>query len=217
MQSERRERLVAIMRQLADGDRAAVIALYLEFGRELSAAVRREATTFGVPLDAEAIDGLTMDAAFELESCASAWDPDGRALPWTWAKRRLRALVSRHIGQHADELDADRHEVPEPAPAPSGEHTELEVLVALAALRPDCALLLEGLQAIATERNQAIFLAYRVQTSLGDPSPASTVGALFRMRPDAIRQAVHRTQQRLRDLAGRDERFRGLPDTGCFG
>lgn len=209
--------MVAIMRQLAEGDRAGVVALYLEFGGELAAAVRREATSFGVTFDAEALDGLTMDAAFEIEGCAAGWDPDGRALPWTWAKLRLRSMVSRHVGQHADELDAERHQPPEPPARDGHESTELEVLVALARLRPDCALLLDALQTAASERNQALFLAYRVQSSLGDPSPASTVGSLFNMRPDAVRQAVHRTTEKLRTLATSDHRFRGLPDTGCLG
>lgn len=205
------------MRQLAEGDRAAVVALYLEFGGELAAAVRREATSFGVTLDADALDGLTMDAAFEIEGCAAGWEPNGRALPWTWAKLRLRSMVSRHVGQHADELDAERHQQAGTPATASRELTELEVLVALAGLRPDCALLLDALQAAASERNQALFLAYRVQRSLGDPSPAATVGSLFNMRPDAVRQAVHRTTARLRELATSDHRFRDLPDTGCLG
>jgi hypothetical protein len=55
-----------------------------------------------------------------------------------------------------------------------------------------------------------LVLEVKVQAGLGDPSPAVTVGRRHGMRPDAVRQAVKRTLDGLRDLARSDVRYARL-------
>jgi hypothetical protein len=64
--------------------------------------------------------------------------------------------------------------------------------------RKDVERYVEALTSASTsERNQRILLAYRLQASLGDRSPAITVGRRFGMTPAAVRQVVKRTSDRL--------------------
>jgi hypothetical protein len=209
--------LVEVMGAMAAGDRAAVFVLYEEFGGMIGAGLRRELRAMGIDgVRSDELDGLVIDACFELNDCAGAWRATGGALPWTWAARRLRHVVARHIGLHADTLDDEHLAVPATAEggAPSGvsEPEEATVLAALAVIDDECALLHEALATVATDRDRALVLELKVQAGLGDPSPAVTVANRNSMRPDAVRQAVKRTLDRIRDLARTDEHFAGLAD-----
>ncbi|HUQ62272.1 MAG TPA: hypothetical protein VM121_00780 [Acidimicrobiales bacterium] len=201
------------MDAMAAGDRAAVFVLYREFGGMIGAALRREIRAMGIEfVRPEELGDLVIDACFELNDCAGAWRPDGGALPWTWAARRLRQVVIRHIGVLADELDHERLLHVSEAPPVSGaqEPEEVAVLAGLAALDDSCALLQKALAKVASARDRALLLELKVQASLGDPSPALTVANRNGMRPDAVRQAAKRTLDRLRRLAHTDEHFAGL-------
>lgn len=206
------ERLVVLMARMARGDRAALFSLAHEFGAPIVATVRAHLREVGVHhIERPELDGLAIDACEELWHCAAAWRPDGGALPWVWARHRIRAVVTRHVGQHADALDeAALAAVPAAVVAAGTEPEDLTVLRRLARSRPECELLLEALEAVTTPRNQAILLAVTVQETLGDPAPAATVGRQFGMQAAAVRQVKHRTLERLRHLAERDERFAPL-------
>ncbi len=84
------------------------------------------------------------------------------------------------------------------------------MLAGLAVDDDDARLLKEALERVTSPRNGQIFLEHRVQGSMGDPSPANTVGQRHQMKPDAVRQVVKRTRDRLRTLAAENERFSGL-------
>lgn len=203
------------MAMIAAGDRAAVFILANEFGGQIAALLRRQLRDFGVQaVNADDLDGLVTDACLELAACAPAWRPESGALPWTWAERRLRAVVSRFVGIHADPLgDAGREAVAQPLARMAGpEGDDLEVLGELARAHPHCALLLEALEQVASPRNRAILLSVKAQAALGDPSPAVTVAREHGMRPDAVRQVVKRVLDRLRSLAAGDEHFAPLAD-----
>ena len=214
MEAARFVRVVEVMRAMADGDRAGVFALYEEFGGAIAAVLRRHIRRMGPErVRPDEVDGLVIDACFELSACASAWNPAGGALPWNWAERRLANVVSRHIGVHTDELDDER--VADAASTASAEATavdgeEVEVLERLAVLDERCDLLAEALAKVATPRNRAVLLEVKVQSALGDPSPAETVGRRHDMRADNVRQAVKRTKDRLRRLAAEDARYAPL-------
>lgn len=214
MEATTAARLAEIMGALAAGDRAACFALLEEFGGHIRATVRRHLDEFGVRVDAETLSELTISAVLEIETCAGAWRPDGGALPWTWAGRRLRRMVSDHIGQHHDSLDAD--ELPElVATAPSvtfDDIAELDVLKALAADRPEARLLLDALERVTTLRDRAILLAYEAYRADGDPSPANTVAGQFAVSPANARQIVKRAKDRMRVLASGEAEFAGLRD-----
>src|SRR5690349_6393340 len=129
---EREQRLRTVMAAMAAGDRGAMFDLYAEIGGPIRATVRRLLRRLGVDvIGAEDLDGLVIDACLELQGCAEAWDPEGGAQPWVWAERRLLAVVSRWVGQHADTLE-DRGEAVERMVArsvgASSEPTVIELL-----------------------------------------------------------------------------------------
>jgi DNA-directed RNA polymerase specialized sigma24 family protein len=202
------------MAAMAAGDRGATFDLYAEFGGPIRATVRRLLRRLGVDAASpEDHDGLVIDACLELQGCAGAWDPEGGALPWVWAERRLLAVVSRWVGQHADTLE-DRGETIErmvaSGPGSSSEPTAVEVLARLD--HPTCALLREALEAVASQRDRVILLEVGLQRSLGDASPAVTIGPHVGLRPDAVRQVLRRVRQRLSALAASEPRFAPIFD-----
>ena len=211
---ERDQRLRTVMAAMAAGDRSATFDLYAEFGGPIRATVRRLLRRLGVDsVPTEELDGLVIDACLELQGCAEAWDPEGGALPWVWAERRLLTIVSRWVGQHADALD-DRNEAIERMVArgvgASSEPTAVEVLGRLD--DPVCVLLREALEAVASDRDRTILLEVGLQRSLGDASPAVTIGPSVGLRPDAVRQVLRRVRVRLHRLAETEPRYAPLVD-----
>jgi len=215
MEREKRDqRLRVVMAAMAAGDKGATFDLYAEFGGPIRATVRRLLRRLGLDVvPQEDLDGLVIDTCLELQACAEAWDPDGGALPWVWAERRLLAVVSRWVGQHADALD-DRNEVVERMVASSaGASSEPSALDLLGRLDdPTCVLLREALEAVASVRDRTILLEVGLQRSLGDGSPAVTVGPFVGLRPDAVRQVLRRVRQRLSALAATEPRYAPLVD-----
>lgn len=212
MEQQERDRLVEIMGRIAGGDLAAVVTLYSEFGTRIVAAVRRQLRHLHVDDVAhDDLQGLVMDACFALADCAGGWDPDGGALPWVWAERRIGNVVQAFVGQHADDLgDVDRR-FPD-GPAARGDEPEPLALLGRED-RPVCRLLADAFDAAdVSERDRRLLLDYQVQHAMGDTSPALTVAPHYGMNPASVRQAVKRTKDRLRHLAGRDERYRPLAD-----
>lgn len=202
-------RLAQVMARAAAGVQTAAIALYDEFGPAIARSMRRHLSDLGLrDVDADDVGGLTMDACFVLYDHAGSWSPTGGALPWVWAERRLRQLASAFVGQWSDSLDESVLEVPAPPLAGcSDDPDELELLVKMAGRHPAVAGYAEALASAATsERNQRVLLAYRLQSSLGDRSPAVTIGRRFDMTPAAVRQVVKRTSDRLAEawLPGSD-------------
>lgn len=196
-------RLAQVMAQAAAGVQTAPIALYEEFGLAIGRSMRRHLSDLGLrDVDPVDLHGLTMDACFVLYDHARSWSPAGGALPWVWAERRLRQLASSFVGQWSDTLDDSAYEVAAlPLAGPPDDPDELDLLRAMARRRPEVAGYAEALASAATsERNQRILLAYRLQSSLGDRSPAVTIGRRFDMTPAAVRQVVKRTSDRLADV-----------------
>jgi hypothetical protein len=211
---ERDQRLRAVMAAMAAGDRGATFDLYAEFGGPIGSTIRRLLRRLGVDSVArEELDGLVIDACLELQGCAEAWDPGGGAVPWVWAERRLLSVVSRWVGQHADAID-DKHEVIDlvvSAPAPmAAEPALLDLLASMD--DPTCRLLREALASVASVRDQTILLEVGLQRSLGDASPAVTIGPHVGLRPDAVRQVLRRLRQRLSALAADEPRYAPLVD-----
>lgn len=212
--AERDRRLQAVMAAMAGGDRGATFDLYAEFGGSIAATIRRLLRRLGVDsAPREELDGLVIDACLELQVCAPSWDPAGGAVPWVWAERRLLAVVSRWVGQHADGID-DKHEVIEAiVSSPSSTATERPLLEMLGSLDdPTCRLLREALETVASVRDQAILLEVGLQRSLGDQSPAVTIGPHVGLRPDAVRQVLRRIRQRVSALALAEPRYAPLVD-----
>jgi hypothetical protein len=214
VEKQRFESLVEVMARMAGGDRAAVFTLYLEFGDHIAALLRRELRRVGVDhVDPDELDGLVKDACFALEKSAGAWDPEGGALPWNWAVKRLAAIARGWVGQHADAIDDHDVEAAEQLRAPGLEPEGLEVLEQLAPCHDGCSLMGEAFDHLdVTRRDRAILLEVKLQAAAGDPSPSVTVARHYALKPDAVRQIVKRTLDRLRDLAACEPRFAGLAE-----
>ncbi len=209
----RKARLAALMARLAGGDTTAAFLLAGEYSGEIGAAVRRHLADLGVhDVEREALDELVMDVCLMLADIAGAWKADGGAAPWQWAWHRVRTVVSRWVGQHADALDDAVLDREAPAASPGDEPDVVDVLAELAVRSEVVALVRDGLEAVASPRDGAILLEFGVQAILGDPSPAVTVATLRGMTPEAVRQVVSRTRRRLRGLAEGDARFAPLAE-----
>lgn len=208
MEETRWATLVHIMSRMAAGDRAAVFALYLDFGAPIAAAVRRHAGGMGVVFPADEVDALVMDACIAIMESAHSWDPNGGALPWNWAERRVRHMVAVQIGIHTDSLDDRLDRGLDPADAaptdPSGPATGDEaddphhLLAVLAETRPEVRAFQQVLGAVASPHHQRVVLEVLVQRSMGDRAPADTVGRMLGIKPATVRQIVKRVTDRLR-------------------
>lgn len=203
------------MALMAAGDRAVVFTVLDEYGSYLAGAVRRVARHLHVELSGQDVRDLTIDAGFVLLDVARGWDADGGALPWVWAERRIAALVSAHVGQHADAIDEQAlSEVEATTTEVAVDLDDIEVLEKLARLSPTCRLFVDALARVTTPRNRAVVLAVKVQNAMGDPSPAVTVGNQYGLRPDAVRQIVHRTRVALQRLVHAEPEFEPLRSMG---
>jgi len=214
-------RLAEIMGVLAGGDRAAAVTLYAEFGGRIAGGVRRRLRELGIhtPGD-QLVADLVMDACFELSDCASGWKRGGGALPWTWARRRIDAMIAKSVGIFTDPLDESVGEwlVNPASTSCAADLGAAAVLDVLAGRDGRAGLLIEAFAAAkVSERDRAVTLEYRLQGELGDASPANTVGAEFGLKPDHVRQIVKRTRTRLARLADGDVRFRRLADLPLLG
>jgi hypothetical protein len=212
VEKQRFERLVEVMERMAGGDRAAVITLYLEFGDHVAALLRRELRRLGLEhVEPHELDGLVLDACMAIEKSAGAWNPAGGALPWNWAAKRLAGIAQGWVGQHADPIDDHDVVAAEQLRALGDEPEGLEVLERLAPCHDGCALMEEAFDRLnVSRRDRSILIEVKIQAAEGDPSPSLTVAREHALKPDAVRQIVKRTLDRLRGLAACEPRFAGL-------
>jgi len=204
------DELVEVMARLAAGDGAAIYTLQDRFGGELARQVRVHASRRRARLTADEVSELVIDVALEIAELAGSWKPDG-APPWLWAWSRIGRVVDRHIGQWTDLLDPNEGDnEAEPRPSSGSEPAVLDVLEKLAQLDPRVALFDEAVALIASPRDRELFYEHGLQSSLGDRSPATTVGHLVDMNPAAVRQQNRRIRLRLQRLADTDPRFASL-------
>ena len=207
------ERLTAVMERLAAGDRTAMEQLYLEFGDTIGNALRRELRNLNVSrVDAGEIDGLVLEVVIDLAGRAGSWDPSWGVTPWRWARRQVRAIVVRHLGQFTDPLpEGGVPEVEAPRVA-AGDEDALATLDRLAGRDPRVALLLEALGQVARPGQQEIMFQVRLQAAQGDPSPSHTVAGERGIKPDAVRQTTKRVLDRVRALTKAEPHFAPLAD-----
>lgn len=213
MDTTERTRLNDLMGRLASGDNAAVFDLHVEFGSWMAAKMRAHVRALNARSPGpDDLEGLVLDGWMALRDCAGAWDPDGGALPWNWARHRLHQVASAWVGQYADELD-DRTvtTVSHVVDIGDDDRCVLVVLDDVAESHALVALLRDALQLISSERDRVVLLEVGIQEVMGDPSPSTTVASLLDMSPEAVRKVRSRARSRLRRLAADDERFADVP------
>jgi hypothetical protein len=212
------DELAAIMDRLAQGDEAAVVALYERFRGRIAGAVQQVAAIRGARLRPDDLEGVVVEVCFELARVAGAWSPDGGALPWVWARHRVANVVDRELGQWSEPLDEQKlaHVVDDAAPpdsgsAPAGDAPMWPVLERIAADHHGARLLLDALERVGiSRRDRELWLEYVCEKAVGNPAPATTVGPVFAMKESTVRQAARRVRQRVRCLATTDERYAPL-------
>jgi hypothetical protein len=215
METNDKKRVAAIMARMAAGDDAAAVTLFLEFGEQVKAKIRRivraQGATHLTPAD---IDALALDACMALVPRAGSWDPDGGALPWVWAERRIVSLVAGYVGHYGAPFDVAG--VADDVAAGAGvagvafagdDPGDDETLDHLAARSPSCAVVRDALRSTCGDRDRRVLLMFTLQQDGGDPSPAVTVGEAFGLTPANVRQIVKRARARLARLAASDERY----------
>jgi len=206
-----REQLARLMTNLA-GDLGVLSEFIDAYGDRLAGVVRDILRGFGrydLLGDRDEITGLVIEAALVIQGNASAWSPDGGALPWNWAHRGIVGAVVRVIGHPQVAVDEDDRLV---SPDVHGGEGALDV-PELALRHRGIALLLEAIELVdASERDRQVHVDYRVQSLLGDPSPAHTVAHAFALTPVNVRQIDRRMRQKLAALAELDDRFAVLVD-----
>jgi DNA-directed RNA polymerase specialized sigma24 family protein len=213
------ERLTEVMTRMAGGDSAALEQFYFDFGEPIRSLIRKELRRLGVTaIDPAEADGLVLDVCIDLSRRAGSWDPSHGAAPWTWAGRRVRAIVSAHVGQFADPLPEGglaEAEHPVVAPPAGTEGAGDDVLAAfgrLAAARREVRLLHEALDRVSRPAQQEILFEVKMQAGQGDPSPAVTVARAKALRPESVRQTCKRLLDRVSHLAATDPYFAPLAD-----
>jgi hypothetical protein len=211
MQGDEEDRTLAavteVMARLAAGDMAAMTTLQDRWGGAIKAALRRIARSRNVHLQPDDVDELLVDAVLVLQEVAGSWSPEGGAMPWVWAGRRLANVVDRFLGQLGRSLDAgtELHLAAEPMPTVACEEVDIEEVLARLAREGSPAGeryrqvedLQVALRSVASERDRRVFLEVAVQAASGDPSPANTVAEMFGLRPAAVRQIRCRVRRRL--------------------
>ncbi len=204
------DELTELMARMPD-DPAALFTFIDVHGPRLAAIVRSHLRSFGrhdLARDDDEVQGTVLDVAFFLQERARAWQP-GSALPWNWASRGIRTVVAAAAGHATSDVDVDAlHLVPAP-PAPRHE-VDLD---SLADRHEVLGLLRDALAAIGcSDRDREVHLEYRVQWSLGDPSPAHTVGETFGLGAGNVRQIDRRVRRKVQVLAATEVRFAALAE-----
>ena len=210
----RHERLVEIMAALPE-DETGIVSLYLEFGAEIGGVIRFLVNRRGgAHLEEDEVDGLVFDACVVLGRLAGAWRPDGGALPWRWARRRLESMVCERIGPlttplvREEQLGAAEADVTAVLDAIDVSTT----LCSLSGSDERCALLLEAIGASVSPADAEVLLRLRVQLDSGDPSPSHTVADELGFNPPAVRQRASRARRRLAAVIASEPRYAPIAD-----
>ncbi len=216
MHPTKRLRLEETMCRLGTGDAAAVWSLIDDFGDDLAKVARSIVSAAGrrdVLDDPGRVEGIVVDIALHLFHDAAAWDPQGGALPWVWARRAIEKIVYADLGHRSVELDELVRDHRGAAPAAPSMVIEVDSTLAVIAERDEAvAKLVEAISLVGSPRDAAVHTEYRIQHAAGDPSPANTVAEEFGLQPANVRQIDGRMRRKLRQLAEADSSFSEIGD-----
>ena len=211
--SDDRSRVAELMGRIVEGDEAAFFMLVSEFDSRVAYNVRQIVTDMGrrdILADEDELSGLVTEAWLVIRERAAGWSPDGGAMPWRWAHRAILHRVSEVVGHRTTPLMEDDG-FEEAAWSPDGDCEDL-ILTRLRCDDPRLALMLTTLKVNLSERDYLVVVEYLQQQSFGDPSPSHTVGRLYDVKPDHVRQIYHRARKRMRKLAADDPELESLRD-----
>ena len=196
MSIEDRTQLHESMIGLASGSADGFFEFRSLWGHRVAGTVRSMLRSMGrldILHDADEFDGLVTDACLVIRDRASGWDPTG-ALPWTWARQGIWAEVNRYVGHRCTELVDDKV-------SDQPDYIDLSTLPddveVLAEANVELGRVLDAIKSTGSDRDQRVFLEYRIQSGLGDPSPSNTVADTLQLTPANVRQISKRFRSRL--------------------
>jgi len=194
----RNEELCALMEAMAQGDSGALFTFVNRFRPELTSTVRSILGSVGrrdVGARPADIEFLVLSAGIVVYDRAPRWNSEGAA-PWLWAIRAIRGEIVQWLGHPRVEFVAEWHSAPEAVAAGGSDITYRD----LAARNEEIAAWIAAVQQVTSERNADVHIEYQTQKSLGDPSPANTVGRQFNLQPANVRQIDRRVRRQLGQL-----------------
>jgi RNA polymerase sigma factor (sigma-70 family) len=205
--------LAELMARIAAGDGVALFQLLELHRASIRATVVRSLRKLSTRVEVALLDELVAETMLVIRDTAGSWRPEGGALPWVWAERRIHQRISAYIGQHAVELDESLDNTDTRAGVASDrDEDEWQTLQFLAARDERVALLRVALEQVTTVRHRAILLAYEALKTDGDPSPSHTLGEELGLSPANVRQIVRRTKVKVHNLVHSDDRFAAIRD-----
>ena len=194
----RNEELCALMGAMAQGDSGALFTFVDRFRPELTSTVRSILGSVGrrdVGARPADIEFLVLSAGIVVYDRSARWNREG-AVPWLWAIRAIRGEIVQWLGHPRVEFVAEWHSGPEAVATGSSDITYRD----LAARNEEIAAWIEAAQQVTSARNADVHIEYQTQKSLGDPSPANTVGRQFNLQPANVRQIDRRVRRQLGQL-----------------
>jgi hypothetical protein len=204
------------------GDPSGVFAFHARFGDDLQRTVRAVLGGWGrrdLLADSDEVEGMAMDAALVIAERAGSWDPQG-APPWVWARRAIEADLARSVGHARAPVDTETLEsvLARGAPLASSGAPAVDAWDRLGNDEPAVVLLRAAIDGALGDdpRARALYVEFRVQKLLGDPSPSQTLARLFALSSANVRQIASRSHRRVAALVHADERFRSLRDVAWF-
>lgn len=203
-------RLATVMARLASGDVGAMSDFYSLAEGPVRRMILHEFQSKGIWVDHDRLQDLVGDCLVELVRLAGSWRPEGGALPWRWAQRRLVAGAFRGLGLFTDEISAGLD--PEAAPIAIGDvRTDMGAALRSLSDRDErIALLRDALDVAVTARDAEVWLEVLSETASGGPCPAATVGEHLGLSSANVRKICQRVRERLQRLAAEDATFTSL-------
>lgn len=208
------EMLEECMSRMAAGDRASMFTFMQAFAPRLTPLVRRMLSEMGrrdVLDDPHEVEALVQDACWVICDRAPGWQP-GRALPWTWAERAIRAEISRSVGHRTVQATDEHFPFVDAFDVTDAAREASVTFKTLAEEHPMVRLLAAAVAEIGNPRDQQVFIEYRLQKEMGDPSPSHVVARMFHLSPDNVRQIDRRMRVRLANIVATTPRFAPLEE-----
>ena len=217
MQLERRAEVAAIVKEMNAGVADAYVRWFDIAEAPVRSIVFKAISETGIWVDRDRRHDIVHDAILDLAAvtCRS-WSTTGGALPWQWAKSRIRGLAHQGIGFVADDLDrhGDAQESVEVLHPQLDERVGRDVLAELD--HPVARLLAGALDRRVPKRSQNIWLEVEMEKQAGNRAPAPTVAARHGLSEANVRQICRRVRLALHKEANTEGDLGILLELPCL-
>ena len=217
MRLERKAEVANVVSEMNAGTGGAYVRWFELTQAPVRGIVFKAISETGIWVDRDRRHDIVQDAILDLAAitCRS-WSTDGGALPWEWAKSRIRNLTHRGIGFIADDLDrhGDAQECSEVQSRQPDERAGRDVLAELD--HPVVRLLAGTLDRCVSKRNQNIWLEVEMEKQAGNGAPGPTVAVRHGLSEANVRQICRRVRLALHKEANTEGDLGILLDLPCL-